>query len=65
MPAQGIASYYSIETNGEAAKDLVWYYPEPLPEAQKVRSNLCFFDKKVDLEIDGERNLSARGRPFP
>ncbi len=52
-PYKGVASYRSARTNGEAVEDLVWYYPEPLPEAQKVRDHLCFYDKKVELEVDG------------
>jgi uncharacterized protein (DUF427 family) len=52
-PYKGIASYRSMRTNGEVVEDLVWYYPEPLPEAQKVKDHLCFYDEKVELEVDG------------
>ena len=31
-PYKGVASYYSVEAGGERVEDLVWYYPEPLPE---------------------------------
>jgi uncharacterized protein (DUF427 family) len=54
-PYKGIASYYSVEAGGERLEDLVWYYPEPIPEAPKVRGLLCFFNEKVDLEVDGEK----------
>ena len=50
-PYKGIASYRSVEAGGETVDDLVWYYPEPLPEAQKVRDHLCFYGEKVDLEV--------------
>ncbi len=52
-PYKGMASYRSMRTNGEVVEDLVWYYPEPLPEAQKVKDHLCFYDEKVELEVDG------------
>lgn len=52
-PYKGIASYYSVKTDDELIEDLIWYYPEPLPEATKVRDHLCFYDEKVDLEVDG------------
>ena len=52
-PYKGVASYRSVQTNGEAVEDLVWYYPEPLPEAQKVKDHLCFYGEKVELEVDG------------
>jgi uncharacterized protein (DUF427 family) len=58
-PYKGVASYYSVEAGGGRAEDLVWYYPDPIPEAPKVRGLLCFFNEKVDLEVDGE----AQERP--
>jgi uncharacterized protein (DUF427 family) len=52
-PHKGIASYRSLRKNDEIGEDLVWYYPEPLPEAQKVKDHLCFYDEKIELEVDG------------
>jgi uncharacterized protein (DUF427 family) len=49
-PYKGHASYYSVG----AERDLVWYYPDPLPEALGVAGMVCFFNERVDLEIDGE-----------
>ncbi len=56
-PYKGVASYYSVEAGGERVEDLAWYYPEPIPEAPKIRGLLCFFNEKVDLEVDGEEQL--------
>ncbi len=42
-----------MRMNGEVVEDLVWYYPEPLPEAQKVKDHLCFYDEKVEIEVAG------------
>ena len=50
-PYKGTASYYSV--NG--AKDVVWYYPEPHPEVGRIAGLLCFFNERVDIELDGER----------
>lgn len=58
---KGEASYYSV---GDA-EDLVWYYPDPLPEAEAVRDRLCFYSERVDIELDGEpqaRPASPFGR---
>ncbi len=49
-PYKGTASYYSV--NGE--QDLVWYYADPLPEVARIKGLVCFFNEKVDLELDGE-----------
>jgi uncharacterized protein (DUF427 family) len=53
-PYKGIASYYSVEAGGERVEDLVWYYPEPIPETTTIKGHLAFFNEKVDLEVDGE-----------
>ncbi len=54
-PYKGEASYYSVRLdNGEVAEDVVWYYTDPLPDAIPVRGMLCFYNERVDLELDGE-----------
>jgi uncharacterized protein (DUF427 family) len=53
-PYKGVASYYSVEAGGRHVEDLVWYYPEPISEAAKIKGHLSFFNEKVDLEVDGE-----------
>ena len=54
-PYKGIASYWSVEAGGDRVEDLIWYYPEPIPEAAKIRGHLAFFNERVDLEVDGEK----------
>ncbi len=54
-PYKGTASYWSIEIDGTVAKDLVWGYPSPLVEASKIANLVCFYNEKVDLVVDGER----------
>jgi uncharacterized protein (DUF427 family) len=54
-PYKGLASYYSVRLAGGAVeRDLVWYYPGPLPEAARIKGLVCFFNERVDLELDGE-----------
>ena len=59
-PYKGIASYYSVEAGGERIEDLVWYYPEPIPETTTIKGHLAFFNEKVDLEVDGEEQERPR-----
>jgi uncharacterized protein (DUF427 family) len=54
-PYKGVASYWSVEAGGERVENLIWYYPEPIPEAARIKGLLAFFNEKVDLEVDGER----------
>ncbi len=54
-PYKGEAGYYSVKlADGEIGKDLIWFYSDPLPEATRVGGLLCFFNEKVDIELDGE-----------
>jgi uncharacterized protein (DUF427 family) len=54
-PYKGQASYYSVRLgNGELAEDLIWYYSDPITESSRITDLLCFFNEKVDLELDGE-----------
>ncbi|HZO76904.1 MAG TPA: DUF427 domain-containing protein [Solirubrobacteraceae bacterium] len=49
-PYKGTAGYYSAA----GVDDLVWYYEDPLPEVGRIKGLLCFFNEKVDLELDSE-----------
>ncbi len=52
-PYKGTASYFHVDADGERHEDLVWTYPDPLPESLRVRDLLCFYDERVDVELDG------------
>ena len=54
-PYKGIASYWSVAVDGRTVEDAVWGYPEPLPEAITIAGHFCFYDDKVQVEVDGER----------
>lgn len=49
---KGRASYFSVP---EGPSDLAWTYPAPLREAEPVRDRIAFFNEKVDVIVDGER----------
>jgi uncharacterized protein (DUF427 family) len=54
-PYKGHASYYSVRLDGgELVEDLIWYYADAFPEAAPIAGMLCFYNEKVDLELDGE-----------
>ncbi len=52
-PYKGTAQYWSVSVNGETHTDLVWGYRDPVPEAAKIAGLVCFYNEKVDIEIDG------------
>ena len=51
---KGHASYHSVRAGGLEETDLVWFYPEPLRDAERIRDRLCFFNERVDLYVDGD-----------
>jgi uncharacterized protein (DUF427 family) len=51
---KGYAHYHSVSAGGEQEPDVVWYYPEPLRDSERVRDRLCFYNERVDLYVDGE-----------
>ena len=50
-PYKGAAGYYSAAVEG--GKDLVWHYAEPRPEVGAIAGLLCFWNERVDVEVDG------------
>jgi uncharacterized protein (DUF427 family) len=53
-PYKGKARYYTVKINGELFPDLVWSYPDPIPECPKIKGYLCFFNERVDeIRVDG------------
>ncbi len=54
-PYKGVASYWSVRVGGELYENIVWGYPEPIPECPKIKGYLCFFNEKVDdILVGGE-----------
>ncbi len=51
-PYKGTAAYYSVP--GDDGQDLLWYYDEPFDEVRRVKGLVCFYNERVDIELDGE-----------
>ncbi|KXJ90222.1 hypothetical protein Micbo1qcDRAFT_136387 [Microdochium bolleyi] len=56
-PYKGVAGYYDLQQEEEESvlKDVVWYYRNPTAECAAVAGALCFYNEKVDIELDGEK----------
>jgi uncharacterized protein (DUF427 family) len=54
-PYKGQANYYSIVIDGKEYKDHVWWYQYPTPESIAIAGRVCFYNEKVDIYIDGEK----------
>lgn len=53
---KGSASYWHVRIADHLVEDLVWSYRDPQHDAKPVADHLCFFNERVDLELDGERS---------
>ena len=64
-PYKGVARYWSVTlpssdgapstVHGDTVhRDIVWGYDNPLPESAAVQGLMCFYNEKVDIEVDGE-----------
>lgn len=61
-PYKGTARYWSARVGGRLHEDIVWSYPEPLPEALPVKGLLCFYQERLDaIELDGEAPRQGGG----
>ena len=47
-PWKGLASYHSLEVNGQLNKDAAWYYPEPKDAAMNIKNHIAFW-KGVEI----------------
>jgi uncharacterized protein (DUF427 family) len=42
-PWKGIASYYTVEVDGQQNPDAAWYYPEPSKKASPIKDHVAFW----------------------
>lgn len=42
-PWKGMAGYYSVEVDGAVNADAAWFYPDPKPEATRIRDYVAFW----------------------
>ena len=53
-PYKGRARYLSARIGGQEFPDIVWSYPEPIPECPKIKGLMSFFNEQVDeIRVDG------------
>lgn len=47
-PFKGEASYWSVRVGDRVEQDLIWGYPDPLPEVAAIRDRVAFHLRRVD-----------------
>jgi len=54
-PYKGDAHFYSAEINGDLVEDIAWQYTLPRAEVLPVAGMICFYEERVDVDVDGVR----------
>lgn len=54
-PYKGDATFFDAQIGDDVVPDIAWTYTLPRPESTPVAAHICFYDEKVDIDIDGER----------
>jgi uncharacterized protein (DUF427 family) len=52
-PYKGQAEYWSVRIGEELHRDLAWSYPTPLLESTKIAGLVCFWNDRVELDVEG------------
>ena len=63
-PYQGTAQYYSVTVAGKFFENIVWTYPEPVPECPKIKNLLCFFNEKIDSITVDNQDIPKQKTPW-
>jgi uncharacterized protein (DUF427 family) len=53
-PYKGITEHLSARVGDRLIEDVAWVYATPLPESSKIENLVCFYNERVDLQVDGE-----------
>jgi uncharacterized protein (DUF427 family) len=53
-PYKGEANYWTARTGNHTHENIAWTYRDPEPEIAGIKDHVCFFNERVEIEIDGE-----------
>lgn len=59
-PFKGQASYWSVQVGEKIEQDLAWSYQTPISDAEGIAGLICFYNERVELSIDGERQAGRQ-----
>ena len=50
-PWKGDASYWSVTVNGTMHPDIVWSYPDPIPEMAEIAGLMSFYTERDEVDL--------------
>jgi uncharacterized protein (DUF427 family) len=51
-PWKGVASYHSVEVDGQRNEAAAWYYPDPSPMAAEIKDHVAFWHGVRVVPVD-------------
>ncbi len=48
-PYKGVASYFTLTTDGQIAQNVVWTYEDPIPAVLALKDYLAFYPDRVEV----------------
>ncbi len=59
---KGLAVYWTVEANGQSARDVAWSYPKPTPGYEAIADHVAFYPAAMDsCCVDGELVIPQPG----
>lgn len=59
-PYKGTAEYWAVVVGGRRHENIVWSYPFPARESVPIAGLMCFYDERVDVYVDDEKQERPR-----
>lgn len=59
-PYKGDADSFDVRVGEDIVRNLAWTYVLPRPESTPIAGLICFFNERVDTDIDGVRQTRPR-----
>ena len=50
---KGAATHWTATLDDGVLADIAWSYPDPLEDAERVRSLVAFYQERLDVFVDG------------
>ncbi|TFK60985.1 DUF427-domain-containing protein [Pluteus cervinus] len=62
-PYKGFAQYYHVQVSpGKKVDNIVWWYDAPNLECAGIRGYVAFYDEKVDVWVDGQKQERPKSK---
>jgi uncharacterized protein (DUF427 family) len=59
-PYKGDAAFFSARIGDRDVDEIAWTYRLPRPEVIEIAGQICFYNERVDIDVDGERQERPR-----